>query len=1056
MAKFTCPPQPPTGEGTFSDNLVGFQLVTGGGLTQGNFNFTTAVTEKVNRNFSTGVFSNPMSLDSMGITDINQAKAIIENNFKIYPNFDLSQVTNFVLYGSMVKRISSAITKIINYFPAAIESTSISIDYTSGVTAENIVYNVVANETSFRLNLSRIRNPFEIDYTVNSTRNLELREIKVSPLRDMTTQYVNYSLYYLGNGYNVTRIVSTSGLTSGYLTIYVSGNPFLGQTTIYNDIVIRPNDFVVAKVFNEDLDDVENFLLNRDITPLYTSTFKVPIEAEDGTVYIQNRQITFPLYGRWNIDILTSNFDRYLTSLNEIAVYYDNQQTNLVSRFLATGAFTEFDTDDRKIEKILQIFGRSFDDVQKFITSLSFVNSVNYTVRNDIPSQLLKNLAQTLGWNTNITPISNDNFLTSIFGDTNTDTSNFSGVAIRSTPDELNYQYFRNIILNSAYLFKSKGTRKSIEGLLRLVGAPEALVEFNEYIYLADQRINLSEFDTYWGLISGGTYIQETPILEEGNIFSIQGIEYTGFTSTNSITSVNLNLEDYPIDSQGYPRTPEDTESYFFQIGGGWFEQTPQHRGPEVINLTFSIFTGQSTVLQTNLLPPSYGQIYLNRYRRFPFMNLGFRLTSQIDNNKSWFDTETGLRSNLDGNLNARYFVDDERLVLNVKNVDIFMNPAQGLLYDVWSMSRQDNYPIPNQGLNYIQPTACDPNPIKYYPNKGGVDWTIINPQPKRKTFFEFAQTFWQNTINVRNRQFSSNGKTGGYPTLDSIYWRYIQSEEIANLPNNNFKYENMIEYVNGMGDYWIRLIEQMVPATTIWNTGIRMENSIFHRQKFVWRRQEGCEIVPNDKGGAQEFPPIKDPKTSPSISTPPSGVEVPSIKFNDGGSVKNNNGGFKGGVPLNRPSTLITDVFQYDCSAESVECQIYSWQSNPQILTLTGVLGSILNNYLSVNGYELNDCLLNTLQSNWYIELKVSGNTIVQNEFFTGNTYSIAPFNAPTETQYYNALISALNSLKSLGYDYYLTDSNTVVVYNQVCSTDDSGFTFSIDIGINFKIYCN
>ena len=34
-----------------------------------------------------------------------------------------------------------------------------------------------------------------------------------------------------------------------------------------------------------------------------------------------------------------------------------------------------------------------------------------------------------------------------------------------------------------------------------------------------------------------------------------------------------------------------------------------------------------------------------------------------------------------------------------------------------------------------------------------------------------------------------------------------------------------MIEYVNGMGDYWIRLIEQMVPATTIWNTGIRMEN---------------------------------------------------------------------------------------------------------------------------------------------------------------------------------------------------------------------------------------
>jgi hypothetical protein len=1056
MAKFTCPPQPPTGSGTFSDNLVGFQLVAGGGLTQGNFNFTTSVTEKVNRNFSTGVFSNPMSLDSMGITDINQAKTIIENNFKVYPNFDLSQVTNFVLYGSMIKRLSSAITTIISYFPAGIESNAIGIDYTSGVTAENITYNEFTDETSFDLNLTRIRNPFEVDFTVNSTRNLELREITVSPLRDMTVQYANYSLYYLNNGYSVIRIVPTSSLTSGYLKLFVLGNPFSSQTTTYNDIVIRPNDFVVSKVFSEDLDDVENFLLNRNVTPLYTSTFKVPIEADDGTFFIQNSQLTFPLYGNWNIDILTSRFQTYLSSLNEIATYYDNQETNLISRFLTTGAFAEFDTDDKKIEKVLQIFGRSFDEIKKFITSLSFMTSVNYNIGNDIPSQLLKNLAQTLGWNTNITPISNDNFLTSVFGDTNTDTSSYSGVAIRPSQDELNYQYYRNIILNSAYLFKSKGTRKSIEGLLRLIGAPEALVEFNEYVYLADQRINLSEFDTYWASISGGTYIEETPILEEGNIFSIQGIDYTGFTTTNTITGVNLNLEDYPIDSQGYPRTPEDTESYYFQIGGGWFEQTPQHRGPEVVNLTFSVFTGQSTVLQTNLLPPTYGQTYLNRFRRFPFMNLGFILTSQIDNNKSWFDDETGLRSNLDGNLNARYSVDDDRLVLNVKNVDIFMNPAQGILYDVWAMSRQTNYPIPNQGLNYIPPTPCNPNPIKYYPDRGGVDWTIITPQPKRKTFFEFAQTFWHNTINVRNRQFSSNGKTGGYPTLDSIYWRYIQSEEIANLPNNNFKYENMIEYVNGMGDYWIRLIEQMVPATTIWNTGIRMENSIFHRQKFVWRRQEGCEIVPGDKGGTQGLPPIKNPKEGPIVSTPPIGVEVPLIKFNPGEGSKNNNTGYKGGVPLCRPCALITDVFEYDCSVESIECGIYTWQSNPQVLTLTGVLGSVLNDYLSNNGYELNDCLLNTLQSEWYIDLKVSGVSVIQNVFFNGNTYGIAPFNAPTETQYYNALISALNSLKSLGYDYYLTDSNTVVIYNQVCSTDDSGFVFNIDIGINFKIYCN
>jgi hypothetical protein len=34
------------------------------------------------------------------------------------------------------------------------------------------------------------------------------------------------------------------------------------------------------------------------------------------------------------------------------------------------------------------------------------------------------------------------------------------------------------------------------------------------------------------------------------------------------------------------------------------------------------------------------------------------------------------------------------------------------------------------------------------------------------------------------------------------------------------------------------------VPATTIWNTGTKFENSIFHRQKFIYRMQKGCQIV--------------------------------------------------------------------------------------------------------------------------------------------------------------------------------------------------------------------
>ena len=50
---------------------------------------------------------------------------------------------------------------------------------------------------------------------------------------------------------------------------------------------------------------------------------------------------------------------------------------------------------------------------------------------------------------------------------------------------------------------------------MRLIGAPDALVEFNEYIYIADQKINLSQFDTQYAQISAGTYVMESAVLDQ-------------------------------------------------------------------------------------------------------------------------------------------------------------------------------------------------------------------------------------------------------------------------------------------------------------------------------------------------------------------------------------------------------------------------------------------------------------------------------------------------------------------------------------------------------------
>ena len=985
--KYFYPPRPGNGAGTPFDNIVGLQTVEGGGLTQGNFDFTTAVTEKVNRTFNVGAFSEPISLDMMDIESLEQSRTILATQFRVYPNYDISQVLNFSMYGSLSKRFSVSITRIINYFPASLDIMYNNDDFTTGFTAYDIYYDVQNDETYFKVDVSRINNPFDIDYSVSATTNLSVREIVVSPYRNLYNTYLDYCVSINDNIYNVLSFVPSETLSTGYLQFYVSGSPFgVSATTTTDDFQLRPNDFIVDKTFQEEFDEVEKFLVNRLVRPEYTAVFQVPQQNEYGQVYTEYQQVTWPKQGNWNLDIRSFLFDSYLEQIQAIAINLDSFKTNLISRFLITDSLKEFDTLGHKVEKIFQIYGRSFDQIKQFIDGLAYMNSVNYNPSNDIPSELLVNLARTLGWSSNFSPITNEDFLSSVFGNTSTPT--YPGYARALTPTELNYAYYRNLILNASYLFKSKGTRRSIEFLLRLIGAPDSLIEYNEHIYLADQKINLDQFYNQWTQLSGGTYVDTVPSLSSANTYKIKGQLYTAFTTNSTYETINVTLADYPMDIEGYPKAPKNTETFFFQIGAGWYETTPQHRSPDEVQLTGLVYTGQNYDIQTQLTPFTYGQTYLNRYRQFPYMNEGFKLEKVVDNNKSWLSDDDKIRVSTQGDYNAYYFVDNEKLVLNVKNVDIFLNPAQGIVYDVWNQSRQYDYPIPESGLTVG------------YPVPGGVDWTYINPEPKKKTFFEFSQTFWENMINTRNRQYITDGKTGGYPTLQSIFWKYIESEQTVGIPNNQYTYQKLIDYVNGIGPYWTKLVEQMVPATTIWNGGVRLENSIFNKQKFVYRRQRGCQFIP---------------------------------------------------VPV-EPCFIISNIFDYTCNTEFAEFSIYPWfNGDITVSNFSSILVNRINNMLAQSGLTLNQCSQNSVLTDWFVDLTINGQQIIKDSFYTG--YGMT--DVPTNTQWRNALINYLPQIYNYGYTYFI-NGNTLTITNLACLTSNMVDTISLNVGINISINCS
>ena len=995
--KFICPTPPPVGSGTFSDDLVGVQLVSGGGLTLGNFQFTRSVYEKVNRTFSTGIFSDPFNLENLNIDSLEESKKIIEKNFKVYPNFDLSQITSFSLYGSLSKRISSSINKIINYFPAAIEVNSANLIFQTGNTAFNISYDIIDNETTFEMDSNFFRNPFDIDFSVNAKINVKNRPITVSKYRDLTSNYQDFSVFVGGvsDEYKILDLVPTNSVTGGTVTVTVEGKPF-SSTTSTQSLIIKPNSLLTEKIFQDDFDEVEDYLLNRYTYPQYTAKFSYPDYDDSGNYIIINKNLTWSLDGLWNLDIRTDQFDDYLTNIQQITEKLDEYKTNLISRFLISGSLKEFDTNDQKIEKTLQIYGRSFDETKKFIDALANIISVNYIVKNDIPSALLANLAATLGIDPNISPITNDSLLDSVFSTTNDII--YPGQGKEDTPAELNYQYYRNLILNSGFLFRSKGTRTSIEYIMRMIGAPDALIEFNEYVYLADQKIALDDFYEKYAKISGGTTYVESPTLDTTNVFSILGTQYTGFTTSGVIKSTLPDLNNYPINLEtGYPEMPIESDSFFFQKGAGWFETTPDHRSTEEIDFTLSNFTVSPSIIVTKLKPFTYGQDYLTRYENFPTMDLGYGLTRTIDNKKSWKKDEVGLRKNTQSSAPTNYLLENEGQVINVKNMELYLNMGQGITYDIWEMSSKYNYPIPNSGL-----TAP-------YPSPGLNDWTVIDPKPNQKTFFEFAQTFYNNLINVRNRQTISDGKTGGYPALQSIFWKYLQTDQVLNIPNNKFTYQKMIDFTLGLGDYWMRLVEQFVPATTIWSTGQKLDNSIFHRQKFVWRRQRGCTFI------------LGDAKNTDCL-----------------------------------PCTYDGQPYTYDCIDQTTQCSLPTFDP-------IAVLNEKVNQLYTSSGFTSANCDSTSLVSTWYVQLTLKDTitnieeVLVSEPFYVGYGQSAVDITTGLPISYFdviNAIDNKLQYLYQHGLNYYFS-GGVLIISNTSCYDNFTNKLLNLYIGLDLQINC-
>jgi hypothetical protein len=793
MATKKVPSQAASGFETFSDSIVGRQITDGTSqLTNSNFALDRVIPEKDAKSFKTAPFSDFLTLEDLKIendvpTTVKQSSGE-KRPIRFNPNKTEGSKS---LFGSLRERIRVSVGRILKNYPAAIYVDSSGLSSTSDYSAENIVFNATSNKTTFNVKSSKFFNPFDIVLSKPTANDLLTVD---NTIRNLFSSYNKYSIVINGESYNVSKYSEPT--TNNIISLEVYGKPFTGST-YSTSYIIRPNDAVVEE-FYLGLDDLEQTLLNRDTYPIFQSSFKVPRTSLDETrTDLINVLVEWPVSNDgWNPQTTGLKFDAYITRLNDLATEIDDYKSNLVTRFLVAPQLFEFDTEDQKVDKIFQLYGQSFDKVKSFIDNIAYMRNVSYDSINNIPDVFLKNLANTLGLNT-INLFDQKTLEEQIY---KASKSVYNGSSIGKNLVDGELEFYRRLLVNLAFIYKSKGTRSSIEFFLKFIGAPDPMVKINEYVYNVKTALSKTSVeDDIFNVINNVAVTNKVTFNSTTYKYNLSAA--TGVTSFSNTT-------DYPIDSDTYlPKTPTtNQDNIFFQMGSGWHNVSLDHRSSDIIDTDSSggtfvdgefILTGRTKTILTKSKPYSYGEEFFDIYRTFPGLDYGYTLESKIDNTKSQVvDDLTGTG-----------------LVLNRKNISVFVSPANASNYDIWRKSRELEVVFGNNSLEVQSEIS----------------------------FAEYLEnTFSTQVINSNLVKYKKN-----YIHLEDVYQDYIN--QLVSSGYTPYDFIDSTDFVNQMSPYWSNVLEQIIPATTLWMGGNLIENNIFARPKYAYRKPcKPIEIIEN------------------------------------------------------------------------------------------------------------------------------------------------------------------------------------------------------------------
>lgn len=480
-----------------------------------NFKFSYRINNNLQKKHAkSGWIKTPEGSEEWTIDDaISGGSVSDESKIRIKPNYN--SLKDFAYYGSAVELVRGSLNDIIQNFPAELYFSEKTLKSELEKVNDNVkvpeAWKLISNDFGINahvdnINASNVYNPLRYLSLSIDSYNLIKGDI-ITPLTGITITTSNATC-----DDNLTGKTIATAVTSG-VTIYtylMGGKTYLYYTDSFNEgLRIRPNDDVVEEYFAT-IDEFEYVLLNRDSKPLYMSNFDTPYETDKGNFYKKETYI-WPSKYNWNPDIESIGYENYVERLISLAEFHDEHDSNNIWRSMTHEAIKNLDwtfvrengddiedlskIDSSKIEIFLQLYGRQFDGLKRYIDTIKYSNQVSYNEKNNLPDYCLTDSVGNSGWDVKpLIATGKSEFYSDIL---------YNNMSKGYSEVEANNNFMRNLKLNSRYILSNKGTREGIAALLGLLGIYKDEYEINEHVAIAKGRSDAQE--KYCHFVSGLT-----------------------------------------------------------------------------------------------------------------------------------------------------------------------------------------------------------------------------------------------------------------------------------------------------------------------------------------------------------------------------------------------------------------------------------------------------------------------------------------------------------------------------------------------------------------------